>query len=168
MKILVAADGSPYTKRMLAYLAAHDESFGSKQNQFTVLTVVGPIPARAASALSKPIVHEYYADEAEATFKPIRAFFSKQGVEAQFEHRVGNAGDQIAAVARKGKFDLVVIAGDHLDISSIASVDALDSSAAVTVSVDADTATTVASCADTGEAGECWRSAARPDTSLQR
>jgi len=112
MKILVAADGSPYTKRMLAYLAAHDESFGSKQNQFTVLTVVGPIPARAASALSKPIVHEYYADEAEATFKPIRAFFSKQGVEAQFEHRVGNAGDQIAAVARKGKFDLVVM-GSH-------------------------------------------------------
>lgn len=25
MKILVAADGSSYTKRMLAYLAVHDE-----------------------------------------------------------------------------------------------------------------------------------------------
>jgi len=112
MKILVAADGSPYTKRMLAYLAAHDESFGSKQHQFTALTVVGAIPSRAANALTKKIVHDHYADEAEATFKPIRAFFSKQGIDAQFEHRVGNAGDQIAAFARKGKFDLVMM-GSH-------------------------------------------------------
>jgi len=109
MKILVAADGSPYTKRMLGYLAAHDESFGSKQHQFTVLTVVGPIPARAANALTKKIVHDHYAEEAEATFKPIRAFFARQGVDAQYEYRVGNSGDQIAAFARKGKFDLVMM-----------------------------------------------------------
>jgi nucleotide-binding universal stress UspA family protein len=112
MKILVAADGSPYTKRMLAYLAAHDESFGFRQHQFTVLTVVGPIPARAANALTKKIVLDYYAGQAEATFKPIRAFFSKQGVDARFEHQVGNAGEQIAAMARKGKFDLVMM-GSH-------------------------------------------------------
>jgi len=112
MKILVAVDGSRYTKRMLAYLAAHDESFGSKQHEFTVLTVVGPIPARAAGALSKNVVHEFYAGEAEATFKPIRAFLAKQGISAEFEHRVGNAGDHIAEIARKGKFDLVIM-GSH-------------------------------------------------------
>ena len=28
MKILIAADGSDYTKRMLAYIAAHDEWLG--------------------------------------------------------------------------------------------------------------------------------------------
>ena len=95
-----------------SYLAAHDESFGSKQHRFTVLTVVAPIPSRAAGALNKKIVHDYYAEEAEATFKPIRAFFAKQGVDAEFEHRVGNAGEQIAAVARKGKFDLVMM-GSH-------------------------------------------------------
>ena len=39
MKILVPADGSPYTKRMLAYLAAHDEWLGG-QHQYTVITVV--------------------------------------------------------------------------------------------------------------------------------
>jgi nucleotide-binding universal stress UspA family protein len=112
MKILIAVDGSRYTKRMLAYLAAHDESFGLKQHQFTVLTVVGAIPARAAGALSKKIVHGHYAEEAEETFKPIRAFFSKQGLEAEYEHQVGNPGEQIAAVARKGKFDLVMM-GSH-------------------------------------------------------
>ena len=29
MKILAAVDGSPYSKRMLAYLAAHDEWLGA-------------------------------------------------------------------------------------------------------------------------------------------
>lgn len=29
MKILLAVDGSPYTKKMLAYLATHDEMFGT-------------------------------------------------------------------------------------------------------------------------------------------
>jgi len=112
MKILVAADGSRYTKRLLAYLAAHDESFGSKEHRFTVLTVVAPIPARAADALSNKIVHEYYANEAEVTFKPIRTFFAKQEFDAEFEYRVGNAGEQIAAFARKGKFDLAMM-GSH-------------------------------------------------------
>jgi nucleotide-binding universal stress UspA family protein len=112
MKILVAADGSRYTKRMLAYLAAHDESFGSKQHRFTVLTVVGAIPGRAAAALSKKIVQEHYAEEAEQTLKSVRAFFAKQGIEAEFVYRVGDAGEQIAELARKGGFDLLVM-GSH-------------------------------------------------------
>jgi len=112
MKILIAVDGSRFTKRMLAYLAAHDEWFESKQHQFTVLTVVGPIPARAADALSNKIVHDYYAAEAEAVLKPIRAFFAKQGIDAEFVHRVGNAADQIAGLAKKGKFDLLMM-GSH-------------------------------------------------------
>ena len=35
MKILVAVDGSPFTKKMLAYLAAHDEWLGA-HHQYTV------------------------------------------------------------------------------------------------------------------------------------
>jgi nucleotide-binding universal stress UspA family protein len=112
MKILIAADGSRFTKRMLAYLAAHDESFGSKDHRFTVLTVVGAIPARATAALSKKIVQEHYAEEAEAILKPIRAFFAKQGIQAEFVHRVGEAGDQIAELARKGGYDLLMM-GSH-------------------------------------------------------
>jgi len=112
MKILVAADGSRYTKRMLAYLAAHDDSFGSKDHRFTVLTVVGAIPSRAAAALSKKIVQDHYAEEAEQTLKPIRAFFAKQGIDAEFTHRVGDAGEQIAEMARKGGFELLVM-GSH-------------------------------------------------------
>jgi nucleotide-binding universal stress UspA family protein len=111
MKILVAADGSRYTKRMLAYLTAHDEWLGP-QHQYTVLTVVGAIPPRAAAALTKKIVQDHYADEAEMTLAPIRRFFAKQDIQAQFVHKVGDAGEEIAAVARKGKFDLLMM-GSH-------------------------------------------------------
>ena len=41
MKVLVAADGSRFSKRALAYLAAHDEWLGA-QHDYTVLTVVPP------------------------------------------------------------------------------------------------------------------------------
>jgi nucleotide-binding universal stress UspA family protein len=111
MKILVAVDGSPFTKRMLAYLAAHDEWLGT-HHAYTVLTVVPPVPARAAAVLSKDTLGSYYKDESEKVFKPIRAFFAKQGLEADFVARQGNAGDTIAALADKGKYDLLVL-GSH-------------------------------------------------------
>ena len=111
MKILVAVDGSKFTKRMLAYLAAHDEWLGP-QHQYTVLTVNAPLPPRAAAALAKRIVQDHYAEEAEAIFKPIRPFFAKQGIDAQYVGKVGEPGDEIAAFARKGSFDLLVM-GSH-------------------------------------------------------
>ena len=43
MKILIPVDGSPFTKRMLGYLAAHDEWLG-KQHEYTVLHVETPLP----------------------------------------------------------------------------------------------------------------------------
>ena len=45
MKILVAADGSPFTKRMLAYLAAHDEWLGA-HHEYTLLNAVPAVPWR--------------------------------------------------------------------------------------------------------------------------
>ena len=38
MKILLAVDGSPYTKKMLAYLAVHDQLL-SPDSQYTALTI---------------------------------------------------------------------------------------------------------------------------------
>jgi nucleotide-binding universal stress UspA family protein len=111
MKILVAADGSPFTKRMLAYLAAHDEWLGA-HHAYTVLTVVPAVPARAAAALAKDILAGYYADEADKVFKPIRAFFAKQGLAAEFVAKHGSAADTIAAMADKGQYDLLML-GSH-------------------------------------------------------
>lgn len=111
MKILVAVDGSPFTKRMLAYLTAHDE-FPGRGHSYTVLHTVPPVPPRAAAVLEKATLDGYYEDEANKVFKPIRTFLGKQGIEATFAFKVGHAAETIAAFSEKGKFDLLVM-GSH-------------------------------------------------------
>ncbi len=111
MKILVAVDGSPFTKRMLAYLAAHDEWLGPTQ-QYTLLHVVPAVPPRAAAVLDRELLKNYYEEEGEKVFKPIRAFFKKQGIEADYVLKVGHAAETIAAVADKGDYDLLMM-GSH-------------------------------------------------------
>lgn len=70
MNILLAVDGSPCTKRMLAYVAAHDEWLGTL-HRYVVVTAVPGIPPRAAAALDRETVKGFYGDEAEKVFKPI-------------------------------------------------------------------------------------------------
>jgi nucleotide-binding universal stress UspA family protein len=111
MKILVAVDGSAYTKRMLAYLAAHDEWLGD-HHEYTVIHAVPAVPARAAAALDKDLLKGYYEDEAEKVLKTLRTFFSKQRLRADFVSKVGPAADVIATLADKGKFDLLIM-GTH-------------------------------------------------------
>jgi len=112
MKILIAADGSPYTKRMLAYLAAHDEWLGGGRHQYTVLNTVAPVPGRAAAVIDRETLKSYYADSSEAVFKPIRTFFKKQGIEADFVGKVGHAPEVIAKMADSGDYDLLMM-GSH-------------------------------------------------------
>jgi nucleotide-binding universal stress UspA family protein len=111
MKILVATDGSKFTKRMLAYLAAHDEWLGP-QHHYTVFHGVPAVPLRAASFVDRQVVKDYYDAEAQAVFKPIRTFFQKQGMDASFVHKVGHPADMIAKLADEGGFDLLVM-GSH-------------------------------------------------------
>ncbi|MDL5030275.1 universal stress protein [Pelomonas sp. APW6] len=111
MKILVAVDGSSYTKRMLAYLVAHDEWLGNA-HQYTILHAVPAVPPRAAAVLDKAVLKSYYDDEAEKVLKTVRTFFEKQKVRAEFVSKVGPAADVVAAAANKGKFDLLLM-GSH-------------------------------------------------------
>lgn len=111
MKILVAVDGSRYTKRMLAYLAAHDEFLGNR-HEYTVLTVVPMLPGRATVVLDREIVKGFYEEEVGKIFKPIRSFLARQGIEASYVSRVGFPGELIARHAAAGKFDLLMM-GSH-------------------------------------------------------
>lgn len=67
MKVLLAVDGSDYTKRMLEYLAAHDELLGPS-HEYTALNVVTQIPPHAARHIERKTLDGYYLARAH---KPI-------------------------------------------------------------------------------------------------
>ena len=111
MKILLAVDGSDYTKRMLSYLTTHKEALGAAQ-VYTVLYVVLPVPHRAAAFAGPDMVHGYYEDDARIVMEPIRAFLREHGIEASFVHKVGHPAEEIASYAEAGNFDLLMM-GSH-------------------------------------------------------
>ncbi|HET9207785.1 MAG TPA: universal stress protein [Burkholderiaceae bacterium] len=111
MKILLPVDGSDYTKRMLAFVAAHDELFGAG-NEFTVCTAVAPIPPNASRFLDRRTLEDYYAEQAEHVLAPVRKFAEQHGWKASFKHVHGFASECIAALANELKPDLIVM-GSH-------------------------------------------------------
>lgn len=110
MNILLAVDGSPYTKKMLAYLATHD--LFAQGNSYTVFTVQPTLPPRARAAVGKEIVAQYYKDEAEKVLAPVSKFLLRHDIDAKSSWKTGHAGETIAKFAEDGQFDLVVM-GSH-------------------------------------------------------
>ena len=111
MKILLPVDGSAYTKRMLSYIAAHDELLGSG-HEYVVFTAIAPIPVHATRFLDRKTLDDYYRDEAEALLGPVKAFIDQQGWKFRVAHAAGHAADAIAAFAAAEKPDLIVM-GSH-------------------------------------------------------
>lgn len=111
MKILLAVDGSSYTKKMLAYLTTHEEVFGSK-NDYTIITVQLPLPPRARAAVGADIAKGYYAEEAEKITSPVVKFLMRHNIQPQVIHKVGTPGDLISKAAESGQFDLLLM-GSH-------------------------------------------------------
>lgn len=110
MKILLAVDGSRYTKKMLAYLATHE--LFTQGTEFSVFTVQPLLPPRARAALGKEIVDKYHAEEAEKVLAPVTKFLLRHGIDAKSSWKVGQAGESIAKFADSGKFDLLIM-GSH-------------------------------------------------------
>ncbi|MDP3835435.1 MAG: universal stress protein [Hydrogenophaga sp.] len=111
MKILLAVDGSAYTKKMLAYLATHAEMFGPN-NAFSLITVQLPLPPRARAAVGAEEANSYYAEEAEKVTAPVVKFLKRHGIDPKIIHKVGSPGELIAKAGDSGKFDLVMM-GSH-------------------------------------------------------
>ena len=111
MNILLAVDGSAYTKKMLDYLMAHEELLGT-QHHYSVITVQPTLPARARAALGKSVVEKYYAEEAEKILSPVLKYLARKGVQPERITKVGPVGETIAKVASEGGFELLVM-GSH-------------------------------------------------------
>ncbi|MFM6985115.1 MAG: universal stress protein [Hydrogenophaga sp.] len=111
MKILLAVDGSAYTKKMLAYLTTHLEVFHA-DNTFTLFTVQMPLPPRARAAVGADMANSYYAEEAAKVTEPVVKFLTRHGIDAKVVHKTGSPGELIAKQANTGGFDLVMM-GSH-------------------------------------------------------
>ncbi len=119
LKVGIAVDGSKFGKAAVKYALRHRALFGA-QPQFTLIHVVpdfmgAVMPDMAGIALPALSPEEIKALQ-DKTFAnavdPVRKLFEKDGVAVQSVALVGNAGDEIAAYARKSKLDMLVL-GSH-------------------------------------------------------
>ena len=111
MKILLPVDGSRFTKRMLGYIAVHDEWLGAA-HEYLLFSVVPRLSSRAGAFFGRGALDEYYASEADKVLRPARAFAEKRGWPVQTAHAVGQTAEEIAAYANKHK-PLLIVMGAH-------------------------------------------------------
>ncbi len=108
MKILLAADGSKYTRKAVNYLIRHLDMFGTKVS-IHLLNVHPPLPGRAARALSRATVSRYYRDEAKRALAVAGRFLKMRRIPYEEVYLVGDPGLSIANYAKKGRFSLVIM-----------------------------------------------------------
>ena len=111
MKILLAVDGSSYTKKMLAYLATHGEFFTS-HHDYTIFTAQPELPPRVVVAVGKALVRQFQGEDAEKVLSPVSKFLARHDINAKGNWKVGHAAETIAKFAESGKFDLILM-GSH-------------------------------------------------------
>ena len=111
MKILLAADGSKYTKKALAFLVNH-ENMASSSDELVVLNVQLPVPGRVTTLIGSAEVAAYHHDESEKVLSPIRKFLDKHALNYRAVSVVGHPVEEIVKAASKEKAHLIVM-GTH-------------------------------------------------------
>lgn len=111
MKILLAADGSDYTRKMLDYVGSNTALFDAA-HEYTVLNTQTPLPPRASAAVGSQAVKDYHAEEAAKVLQPAVAALQAKGLKVSGETRTGPAGETIARFAEDGGYGLVIM-GTH-------------------------------------------------------
>jgi nucleotide-binding universal stress UspA family protein len=111
MKILIAVDGSDYTKHMLEYVAAQQAWLGTR-SEVSVLTVVPELPPHVRAYMNAADVRSYCDQEAAMVLDPVRQFVWPEGLQPKIAYKVGNPGTVIANTAAAEGFDLIVM-GSH-------------------------------------------------------
>ncbi|HZY20233.1 MAG TPA: universal stress protein [Ramlibacter sp.] len=111
MRIVLAADGSKFTKKALAFLATH-ESLAGPDDEVVVVNVQPPMPPRVRTMVGAAAVNGYHEEEAAKVLAPIEKFLQRKGISASCEWKAGEPASQIVAAAQKAKAHLIVM-GTH-------------------------------------------------------
>jgi nucleotide-binding universal stress UspA family protein len=111
MKVLLAVDGSEFTKHMVAWLAVHTELIAADAEHvfITVTPALSPHVTRYLDAKTEQV---YYDELAESVFKPVMEFGRRHGWKMATLSPVGRPAEEIAKVAEQGRYDLIMM-GSH-------------------------------------------------------
>ncbi len=111
MKILLAADGSKFTKKALAFLVTHETLCGP-DDELLVLNVQSPMPPRVKTMVGSSAVRDYQEEEARKVLDPIERFLKRHKVPFRASWAVGSPHAELLAAAKKEKAQLIVM-GTH-------------------------------------------------------
>ena len=111
MKILLAADGSPFTQKALAFVAGHKNLLGTG-DEVVVVNVQAPVPGRVVTMLGSAEVAAYHAEEGDKVLKPIKTFLEQNGLRYRCTTVTGAAVEEIIQAAKNEQVDLIVM-GTH-------------------------------------------------------
>ena len=107
MKVLLAADGSSYTKRALAWLMDKHAA-----DEIVVLHVQAALPPRVRGSVGAEVVQDYYKDECNKVLAPIERTLKKAGIAHTARWVVGVPAEEILKAAKKDKVDQIAM-GTH-------------------------------------------------------
>jgi nucleotide-binding universal stress UspA family protein len=111
MKILLAVDGSDYTRKMLDYVTGNTGLFDAAHD-YTVFNAQPPLPPRASAMVGGNVTHDYHEDEAAKALQPAVAALQGKGLRVSSQWKTGPAGETISRFATEGGYDLVIM-GSH-------------------------------------------------------
>ncbi|MBI5278849.1 MAG: universal stress protein [Burkholderiales bacterium] len=111
MKILLAVDGSDYTRKMLDYVCDNRSLFDAS-HEYVAFTAPMPVPPHARSVVGSATVQGFHEEEAQKVLGPTLERMRSAGLQARGEWKPGSAGETIAAVSREGGYDMIIM-GSH-------------------------------------------------------
>ena len=111
MKILIAVDGNAYSKKAIDYVKQHRKLFG-EHAEITIVNAQTSLPPHVSKRFSKSNIQTYYLDGFEKDMKPARQALKAAGLDYTEALEVGHPGDEIAKLATRGRFDMLIM-GSH-------------------------------------------------------
>jgi nucleotide-binding universal stress UspA family protein len=111
MKILLAADGSEYTKKAAAFLVTH-ERLASPDDELVVLHVQTNVPPRVKSMLGAGAIRSYHSEEAAKVLAPLERFLKRHNLNFRTLWVVGSPAVEVVRVARQEGVHMIVM-GTH-------------------------------------------------------
>lgn len=111
MKILLPVDGSPYTKKALAFLVTHEQLCGP-DDPLVILNVQVPMPHRVKAMVGASAVHQYHDEEAQKVLSPINKFLDRHQLNYKSRWLLGSAAPEIIKAAEKEGVHMIIM-GTH-------------------------------------------------------